>query len=389
VLRNDFTGLWADYRYDQQTAALRALARVNTLDENYLVELYGRRKSMDATALADLASTMAERPSTFASNLGALKGELWDSLLFKLVKGQQVFDGVRGDRPSWGGLYLGSAAATTAAVWEALLKLDPANPRHTLIRDALLSKAAAGNGFGSTHANRRSLAALGVYLERSSMPQPKVSVAISGIAQEVVLDDAKKAARRSLDADAPVSITVKGASIGARVQTRYLPVTSGDKVEAKKEGLIVSRSLTWLHSDNSAPTRHEDAVGTSLKLPVGDVVEVHAQLINDEPRHQVALVVPIAAGLEPMNPALENASADAKPSQADSLEATYVQRLDSEVRYYFTDLPRGTFTFHFRARASNEGSFVHPPPYAELMYREEVRGRGVGMRIVVTGEREK
>jgi uncharacterized protein YfaS (alpha-2-macroglobulin family) len=103
----------------------------------------------------------------------------------------------------------------------------------------------------------------------------------------------------------------------------------------------------------------------------------------------VALVVPIAAGFEPLNPNLETSSSDAKPSQADSLNPTYVQRLDQEVRYYFTELPRGTHTFHFRVRASNQGSFVHPSPWAELMYREEVRGRGAGMRVVVTGSHEQ
>jgi hypothetical protein len=66
-----------------------------------------------------------------------------------------------------------------------------------------------------------------------------------------------------------------------------------------------------------------------------------------------------------------------------------VQRLDGEVRYYFTSLPRGSHAFHFRVRAASEGSFTHPPPWAEMMYRQDVRGRGEGLRVVVTGEHEK
>ena len=64
VLRTDFNGLWADYRFDQQTAALRALGRVGELDENYLVELFAKRKTMDAVALADLTYAMALRYRT-------------------------------------------------------------------------------------------------------------------------------------------------------------------------------------------------------------------------------------------------------------------------------------------------------------------------------------
>jgi hypothetical protein len=331
---------------------------------------------------------MAERPATFAPNLAALQSELWDSAVFKLVNGKQVFDGIRGERAVWSGLYLGSSTATTAAVWEALLRVDPSNPKHALLRDALLSRASPTNGFGSTHGNRRALAALGLYLDKATFSQPKTTISIAGLG-EVTLDETRKAARRSTDQEQPLNLTVTGGPIATRLQIKYLPLTPGDKAEAKKEGLIVSRSMTWLHSDGSEPTHHDDAAGITFKVPQGEVLEIHTQLINDEPRNHVALVVPIAAGFEPLNPNLETASSDAKPSQADSLNATYVQRLDQEVRYYFTELPRGTFTFHFRVRASSQGSFVHPSPWAELMYREEVRGRGAGMRVVVTGSHEQ
>ena len=174
-----------------------------------------------------------------------------------------------------------------------------------------------------------------------------------------------------------------------RVAYSYLPEAPGDRVTARKDGFVVARSLTWLHSGNSAPTHHEDQAGGSLTVNLGDVIELHARLTSDQARSQVALVVPMAAGLEPLNAALANSSSDATPAEADSLAPTYVQRLDHEVRYYFTELPAGTFSFHFRVRASNEGSFVHPAPYAEMMYRESVRGRGVGMRINVKGTHEK
>ena len=388
VLRTDFSGLWADYRFEQQTAALRALGRAGELDENYLVELFNRRKGFRPVALADLTSAMAERPAPFATNLAALKGELWDSVVFKLANGQQVFDGIRGERTAWSGLYLGSPTATTAAVWEALLRVDPANAKHAMLRDALLSRASPVNGFGTTHDNRRALAALGLYIEKGAAVQPKTSIAIAGIG-EAALDDTRKAARRTTAQEQPLGVTVAGGPIGTRLQMKYLPLTSGDKAEAKKEGLIVSRSMTWLHSDGSPATHQDDAAGATFKVPQGEVLEIHTQLVSDEPRNHVALVVPIAAGFEPLNPNLETASSDAKPAQPDSVNATYVQRLDHEVRYYFTELPRGTFTFHFRVRASNEGSFVHPSPWAELMYREEVRGRGAGMRVVVTGSHEQ
>jgi alpha-2-macroglobulin len=387
-LRRDFSGLWGEYRYNQQTASLRSLARIGELDDNYAIELYQNRATMDSAALSDLTLAMAERPQVFQTNLGTLKGELWDELVFKLAKGTSVFDRLRRQRTSWSGLYLGSTAASVASVWEALLRVDAANPKHPQLRDALLANAKANNGFGSTYDNRRAISALAVWLEKGQSGAAKTTVAVAG-QPDLVLDDAKKAGRRTVEGDKAPSVTVTGGPVGARLQATYLPLEPGDRAQAKKEGLIVARSLTRYPADGSAPVNVDDTPGQVLKVALGEVLEFHAQLTTDEARNHVALIVPFAAGLEPMNPALETSGSDAKPSQADSLTPTSVQRLDHEVRFVFTTLPRGTHTFHFRVRASSEGSFVHPPPFAELMYREEVRGRGVGERIVVTGGRQQ
>ena len=387
-LRSDFRGGLSAYRFDEQAAALRALSRAGELDEHYLLELFARRKDFGPSALADLALAMNERPQVFSSNLASLQGELWDSVVFKLVKGTKVFDGLRRERSSWTGEYLGSATASTALTLEALVRLSPTDERLPLVRDGLLSRSVGPRGFGSTYEHRRAVAALGAYLERSRVSQPQVHVTLPGAA-EVALDENKKAARRTVSGADPLSLTVSGAPVSARIAYSFLPQAPGDQVAPKKSGLLVSRSLTWLHGDGSAPTHHDDQPGTTLTLAPGDVVEVHAQLTLDAPRNHVALVVPFAAGFEPLNPNLANASSDAKPSQADSAAPTYAQRLDQEVRYYFTSLGAGTHTFHFRLRATSEGSFVHPAPYAELMYQEDVRGRGAGMRIVVEGAKQK
>jgi alpha-2-macroglobulin len=382
VLRSDFVGVSNDYRYTDQTTALRALSRAGVLDEHYLIELWQQRARMDAASQADLAAAMAEKPSMFAPNLAAMKGELWDSVVFKLVKGNKVFDSIRGDRKVWSYGMLGSRTATTAAVWEALLKLDSADGRHSMLRDALISQGSATTGFGSTYDNRRAIAALGTYVSRANAPGPSISVSLPG-AQALGLEGKRIAGRRVLEGDQATTVTVSGGPVGARIAYQYVPKATGDQVAEKKSGFIVSRSVTRMPLDGSAPTHHDDVTGKTLELDQGEVLEVHARLVTDEARNHVALIVPIAAGLEPLNPALENASSDAKPSQADSTTPTYVQRMDNEVRYYFTSLSAGQHTFHFRVRASNPGSFVHPAPWAEMMYREEVRGRGNGMRVVV------
>jgi alpha-2-macroglobulin len=388
VLRSDYPGLIPDWRYNQRVSALRALAWAGSMDEHYLVELFHDRRHMDAMALADLASAMSLQPKVYRTNLEALKGELWDRVIIKLNRGKQVFEGIKQGRNSWGYGYLSSEPSMVAAVFEALLRLDPADPRHDLVRDAMLSYANATQGFQSTYENRRAIAALALYLERAKPNVPTSTLALSS-GKTLTVNGETKTAKASLASDKPLEATVTGGPVGVRVSYKYVPSTPGDKVTSTQRGFLVSRSATHLHADGSDATRFQDKAGETQTLKVGDILEIHAQLVNDQARPHVALVVPFAAGLEPLNPALENASSDAKPSQEDSISPAYVQRLDHEVRYYFLQLPQGTHTFHFRVRAATEGAFVHPAPYAEQMYRQEVRGRGEGLRVVIQGANER
>ena len=65
-----------------------------------------------------------------------------------------------------------------------------------------------------------------------------------------------------------------------------------------------------------------DADG-AVHLANGDMVEETAELVNPEPRAMVALVLPIASGLEPLNPTLATATAEATPSAGPTLTPSY------------------------------------------------------------------
>ncbi|HSM92486.1 MAG TPA: MG2 domain-containing protein [Anaeromyxobacteraceae bacterium] len=387
VLRSDFPFL-AGYRYNQQTAAMRALARGGKLDEHYLADLFQHRSEMDAISLADLAWSMSRRPEPFRANLDVLRQELWETVVVKLRDGKEFVEKIQRDRSGWSWSWLGSTPGTFATVWRGLLALDPKNPRQDLVRDALLSQARPAVGFGDTWSNRRGLEALADYLARPRPDLPAGTLSLDG-AGELTVDGTRKAARLGRRSEQPLAGTVKGTPLGVRVAYDYLPAAPGSEVKALRQGFVVTRSWSPVREDGTVAPPVEDKAADRRKVKPGDVLEIHARLVSDEERGWVALVVPFAAGLEPLNPALANSGPLARPSEPDSLQPTFVQRLDGEVRYYFARLPRGSHAFHFRVRAASEGSFVHPAPWAEMMYRQEVRGRGEGMRVVVVGEHEK
>jgi hypothetical protein len=108
------------------------------------------------------------------------------------------------------------------------------------------------------------------------------------------------------------------------------------------------------------------------------------QVVNPQERHHVAITVPLAAGMEPLNPALATAPPEATPSKPPTLAPTYVKFLDDRVSWFYDTLPAGTYDFRFRTRATTPGSFVQPPAKSELMYDAAVRGNSNGARIEVS-----
>jgi uncharacterized protein YfaS (alpha-2-macroglobulin family) len=113
-------------------------------------------------------------------------------------------------------------------------------------------------------------------------------------------------------------------------------------------------------------------------------VEELDELVNPEDRAQVALRAPLPAGLEPLNPALATATADAQPSAGPTLVPSWASYGDDEVVAVWLDLPPGTYALRTRLRATTAGSFTEPPASAEMLYQLGVTGSSAGARVIVT-----
>jgi hypothetical protein len=117
---------------------------------------------------------------------------------------------------------------------------------------------------------------------------------------------------------------------------------------------------------------------------MGQVVEEHVQVVNPKARNYVAVVVPLAAGMEPLNPRLSTAPPEAAPSGRTTRDPSYVAFMDDHVAFYYDSLPAGTYDFYFRTRASTSGSFIQPPAKAEMMYDPAVWGSTPGAKIEIS-----
>ena len=150
-----------------------------------------------------------------------------------------------------------------------------------------------------------------------------------------------------------------------------------------------------------------DADGT-WHVKAGARVRVRLTMVAESQRTHVALVDPLPAGLESLNPSLAVTQSVIPPADdgvapidegvvpAESAAAIgwivdgwwgrwyeHEQLRDDRTEAFTTFLPAGTYTYSYVARATTPGSFVVPPTRAEEMYAPETFGRSSTDRVVV------
>ena len=170
-----------------------------------------------------------------------------------------------------------------------------------------------------------------------------------------------------------------------RLGLRYAP--DDLELDPRDEGFVVERVYEAV--DDPADVRR-DADGT-WRIKAGATVRVRLTMVADARRTHVALVDPLPAGLEPLNPAF--ATSSTVITDPDAPRSGYWwwswyehQNLrDDRVEAYTSYLAGGTYEYTYIARATTPGQFVVPPTRAEEIYAPEVFGRSASDSVVVTG----
>ena len=153
-------------------------------------------------------------------------------------------------------------------------------------------------------------------------------------------------------------------------------------------GFVVTRS--YEHVDNPKDvTRLKDG---TWKVKAGARVRVRLTMVAEARRYHVALVDPLPAGLEPLNPAL--AVTGAIPQDPNEQKKgpywwwyrswyEHQNLRDERVEAFTTLLWEGVHEYTYVARATTPGKFVVPPTKAEEMYSPETFGRSSSDKLIV------
>jgi hypothetical protein len=169
-----------------------------------------------------------------------------------------------------------------------------------------------------------------------------------------------------------------------RLALNYAPAELA--LESLNRGFVVQRSYEGI--DDPEDVRQDEDGVWHIKL--GARVRVRLTMVADSRRYHVALVDPLPAGLEAINPAL--AVSQSLPPDPTVETVPYwwwgnwyqhQNMRDERLEAFTTLLWEGVYSYEYVARATTPGTFVTPPAKAEEMYAPEVFGRSGSDWVVV------
>jgi hypothetical protein len=204
------------------------------------------------------------------------------------------------------------------------------------------------------------------------------------IPMQIVQDSREQA---TSDGTVPLILQKEGdGRLYYRLGMRYAPTDLA--LEPADHGFTVLRSYAAV--DDPADVR-QDEDGT-WHVKAGARVRINVTMVAPSRRYHVALIDPLPAGFEALNPAL--AVVGDIPQEDPSTQNRYGwwwwgpwyehQNLRDQRAEAFTSLLwDGVYEYTYVARATTPGEFIAPPAKAEEMYSPEVFGRSGTDRVIV------
>jgi uncharacterized protein YfaS (alpha-2-macroglobulin family) len=379
-LRSDYPHLLTNAALLERSIALYALAVGGKLDAAYASELARSAGALNTSGLAMVVSAIAATPNADRALVVGLLQTLWSRVHVLARNGVPTYSGLADFDTN--PLILPSETRGLAEVTRAVAVATPEEPRLALLRGGLVDLGGA-DGWGSTNADAAALRALAVSWDVNAADVPVTAGMPDGVHQ-VTLGHTVPMARWTTTVPGPMRVANGGTRpVLALQQVAYVPAAPGWRAAAVQDGFVLTRASQRVPGGGGPMIALSPGADGALHLGSGDIVEETAELVNPEARTMVAISLPIASGLEPLNPNLATAPAEATPSAGPTLAPTYTAFTDDSVLYVYEALPAGTFQFHFRVRASTVGRFTEPPGTAEMMYRQGMTGASAGSLLVI------
>lgn len=378
-LRSEYPHFIPGEELRERVAALTALVQGGDIKPDYVAELSRLANAMPTETLAQAAIAVAALPNRDTRLLAAMLETLWGRVRVLSRNGQPVYAGLADDGGS--PYVLPSETRALSEVVRAVVTTTPDEPRLGMLRTGLVSLG-TGDGWGNTNATAAALRALAASWAPPGESAP-VTITLPDRAVTGTIDSEHPVVSAQTQRQGDVRVENQGKqALAALVDSTFTPAEPGADATPVQNGFVVTRTFYRVPA-NGPMERLTPGADGAVHLAPGDVVEEMDEVVSPEDRTHVAISMPLAAGMEPLNPNIATAPAEAAPSAGPTMQPSYASFGDDQVTFFYTDFPKGTYSMRFRARAQVAGSFTAPPAQAETMYRAGVFGATGGLRIVI------
>jgi uncharacterized protein YfaS (alpha-2-macroglobulin family) len=199
----------------------------------------------------------------------------------------------------------------------------------------------------------------------------------------------------ALPTDGPTDLVLSKDGPGRlyyRLGLRYAPFNLD--LEPSEHGFSVTRSYAGVDDPDDVRLRADGA----WEVKAGARVLVQVGMVAESRRYHVALVDPLPAGFEALNPELPifgEVPQDLWEARRQAAESTdtmwwwsfywfdHQEFRDERTEAFTSLLSPGIYDMSYLARATTLGNFVVPPARAEEMYHPETFGRSGSDRVIV------
>ncbi len=383
ALRSDFSSYSKGQHYADRIWALTALAQAQQLDYSYAMELVRYSDWLTLESLAQITWALQQNLSVENPLIQQLEDKLWKGIRLQTFQGKIHYHGLLEKNPLDDKL-LPSETRTIAHLLRAITSKEKKN----ILLTALLQAGERKDkslAWGNTNSNTAAIMALTELLKNSTPIKPvQVNYQQNRQSSTLSLKQLKNISDLPAD-DIRLHLALDtNKAVMAEIKERYIPQLPGYLIQAHNQGFVIEQNLLHIQTKGipaiQYPVNHRAAI---FSFQVGDIIEYHIRIINPKDRHHVAITVPLAAGIEYLNPQLKTYSNDAIPTHNNTITASYQQHHDDQISYFFDFMSKGSYDFYFRSKATIVGTFTQPAAKVEMMYQPSIKANSYASRITI------
>jgi uncharacterized protein YfaS (alpha-2-macroglobulin family) len=385
---------WSPWVTAWEAFAVKVLVDGGRNQDSTLNRLYGHRETMPVFALAYMADALAGRldaqsgKNETSARLEDLRRRIANAILPEA--GGSHVEELSDPYLLW---FWNSNIRSTAIVLANLVRTGGSD---TLIAPMVrwLLAARRNGRWGNTQENAVAMEALVAYYRKFEKEPPNFTAVVSLGTRELARDrfegrstDARSrelpmsALATTMPAGSTRDLTFRREGTGTlfyNARLRYAVDTLFQK--GLDSGFAVSRKYSLVDADGKT-------LRDATAFQAGDLIRVTLGFELTKERRFVAVVDPLAAGLEPIESGFESTAAKLAEEQDRSTDSStwhewwrrggfdHSERHDDRVLFFATRLSEGRHETSYLARATTAGTFRTAPAHAEEMYQPEVFGR--------------